>query len=77
MGPWTASIYLLFCEGRVDIWPPKDVALKAAYNAAKPRKPLLDQHVLDERAARWRPYRGLAAHILWTYYAHLRGRVPI
>ena len=77
VGPWSAAIYLLFCEGRVDIWPPKDVALKAAYNAAKPRKPLLDQIALDDRAARWAPYRGVAAHILWTYYAHLRGRAPI
>jgi len=77
IGPWTAAIYLLFCEGRVDIWPQNDVALKAAYNAAKPRKPDLDQKSLDARAIRWGPYRGVAAHILWTYYAHLRGRTPI
>ena len=77
IGPWTAAIYLLFCEGRVDIWPPNDVALKAAYNAAKPRRPDLDQKSLDERSARWSPYRGIAAHILWTYYAHLRNRTPI
>ena len=77
IGPWTAAIYLLFCEGRVDIWPQNDVALKAAYNAAKPRKPDLDQKSLDARSARWAPYRGVAAHILWTYYAHLRGRTPI
>ncbi len=77
VGPWTAAIYLLFCEGRVDIWPPRDVALRAAYNAAKPRKPDLDQNGLDSRSARWAPYRGVAAHILWTYYAHIRGRTPI
>ncbi|MHA7871786.1 MAG: DNA-3-methyladenine glycosylase family protein, partial [Hyphococcus sp.] len=34
VGPWTAAIYLLFCEGRADIWPPGDVALLAAYGAA-------------------------------------------
>lgn len=77
IGPWTAAIYLLFCEGRVDIWPRNDVALRAAYNAAKPRKPDIDQQGLDDRAARWAPYRGVAAHILWTYYAHIRGRTPI
>lgn len=77
IGPWTASIYLLFCEGRADIWPPNDVALKHAYNAAKPRKPDYDQKTLDMRAARWAPYRGVAAHILWTFYADLRGRTPI
>ena len=74
VGPWTASIYLLFCEGRVDIWPPKDVALKHAYNAAA--NGALDQRALDEKAAHWSPHRGVAAHILWTYYAQLRGRTP-
>ncbi|MEQ8749781.1 MAG: hypothetical protein RIC52_08400, partial [Amphiplicatus sp.] len=34
IGPWTAGIYLLFCEGRVDIWPPGDVALQYAYGRA-------------------------------------------
>jgi DNA-3-methyladenine glycosylase II len=75
IGPWTAAIYLLFCEGRIDIWPPNDVALKHAYNAAA--KGALDQRALDELAVAWSPWRGLAAHILWTYYAHLRGRTPI
>ncbi len=75
VGPWTASIYLLFCEGRVDIWPPNDVALKHAYNAAAGAD--FDQKTLDALAADWSPWRGVAAHILWTYYAHLRGRTPI
>lgn len=75
VGPWTASIYLLFCEGRVDIWPPNDVALKHAYNAAAGAG--IDQKALDALAADWSPWRGVAAHILWTYYAHLRGRAPI
>ncbi|PQA88534.1 DNA-3-methyladenine glycosylase family protein [Hyphococcus luteus] len=77
IGPWTAAIYLLFCEGRVDIWPPGDVALLGAYRAARRRGPEPDMKFLDSRAQKWRPYRGLAAHILWTYYAHLRGRAPI
>lgn len=75
VGPWTAAIYLLFCEGRADIWPPSDVALKHAYAAAAQEDP--DQKRLDARAAEWAPWRGVAAHILWTYYAHLRGRTPI
>lgn len=77
IGPWTAAIYLLFCEGRVDIWPPGDVALLGAYRAARLRAPEPDMKVLDGRAIKWRPYRGVAAHILWTYYAHIRGRTPI
>lgn len=76
VGPWSAAIYLMFCEGRADIWPSGDVALMAAYQAAAelPERPASD--AFDERAQTWRPYRGLAAHILWTYYAHLKGRVP-
>jgi len=77
IGPWTAAIYLLFCEGRADIWPPKDVALKASFSAAAGYGDPIMQAALDEMAARWAPYRGVAAHILWTYYAHLRGRTPI
>ena len=75
VGPWTASIYLLFCEGCVDIWPPNDVALKHAYGAASGIT--VEQKALDEKAAGWGPWRGVAAHVLWTYYAHLRGRTPI
>lgn len=75
IGPWSAAIYLLFCEGRSDIWPSKDVALKAAFNAASGSD--LSQLELDEGAVDWAPYRGVAAHILWTYYAHLKGRTPI
>ena len=81
IGPWTAAIYLLFCEGRVDIWPQGDVALLGAYRAARreirARGPVPDMARLDARARKWAPYRGVAAHILWTYYAHIRGRKPI
>ena len=77
IGPWTAAIYLLFCEGRVDIWPPRDVALLGAYRAAQARGPLPDMARLDAKAAKFAPYRGVAAHILWTYYAQLRGRTPV
>ncbi|GAB4524092.1 MAG: DNA-3-methyladenine glycosylase [Amphiplicatus sp.] len=77
IGPWTAAIYLLFCEGRVDVWPPGDVALQYAYGAAAGLEGKIDGAALDARAAGWAPWRGLAAHILWTYYARLRGRRPI
>ena len=77
VGPWSAGIYLLFCEGRIDIWPPGDVALLAAYKAAQHRGPATNMARLDARAQKWAPHRGLAAHILWTYYAHIRGRKPI
>ncbi len=77
VGPWTAAIYLLFCEGRVDIWPPGDVALLGAYKVARRygRKPVMKE--LDGKSSNWSPWRGVAAHTLWTYYAHIRNRTPI
>lgn len=77
IGPWTAAIYLLFCEGRIDIWPRGDVALLGAYKSARLRGPAPVMREFDEKAQEWAPWRGLAAHILWTYYAHIRGRTPI
>ncbi|MEL7027805.1 MAG: DNA-3-methyladenine glycosylase 2 family protein, partial [Pseudomonadota bacterium] len=77
LGPWSAAIYLLFCEGRVDIWPPGDVALMTAYQAAADLEKRPPAKEFDPLAEAWRPYRGVAAHILWTYYAHLKRRKPI
>ena len=77
IGPWTAAIYLLFCEGRIDIWPRGDVALLGAYNSARLRGSVPMMKQFDEKAQKWAPWRGIAAHILWTYYAHIRGRTPI
>lgn len=77
IGPWTAAIYLLFCEGRIDVWPRGDVALLGAYNSARLRGPVPMMKQFDEKAQKWAPWRGIAAHILWTYYAHIRGRTPI
>ena len=77
VGPWTAAIYLLFCEGRLDIWPRGDVALRVAWMAASgtAQKPVMAE--FDQHCEGWAPWRGMAAHILWTYYAHIRGRKPI
>lgn len=74
IGRWTAEIYLLSALGRLDVLPAGDLALQAAA-----------QHLygLDERPAagalremgeNWRPYRSVAAHILWQYYRALKGR---
>ena len=76
IGPWTAAIYLLFCEGRQDVWPRGDVALLAAHAAASGFTAKPAQRDFDDAAAAYAPYRGVAAHVLWTYYAHLKGRRP-
>lgn len=77
IGPWSAGIYLLFCEGRIDVWPPGDVALAHSYGVAAGLPASPTAGVLTEIAQNWQPWRGLGAHILWTHYAHMRGRTPI
>ncbi len=77
IGPWSAAIYLLFCEGRMDIWPQKDVALLAAWAAAAGLETRPKMEDFDEMGQGFAPHRGVAAHILWTYYAKIRGRAAI
>lgn len=77
IGPWTAAIYLLFCEGRQDVWPRGDLALLVAYQNAAGLPERGSQAAFDRMASvRFRPRCGTAAHVLWTYYAHLKGRQP-
>jgi len=79
IGPWTADIYLLFCLGHADAWPAGDLALQEAMRLAfrlKARPAAKEAHGLAER---WRPWRGAAAYLLWSYYAAAKGRsgVPV
>jgi DNA-3-methyladenine glycosylase II len=72
IGPWTADIYIMFCLGRADAFAAGDLALQVAAGhaaglGARPRA--LD---LAEMAERWRPWRGVAARLLWAYYPHMR-----
>ena len=68
IGPWTADIYMLMALLRPDIWPTGDLALAKAVQkinklSGKPR-----QGELIVIAERWRPWRAVAARILWHYY---------
>jgi DNA-3-methyladenine glycosylase II len=74
IGPWTADVYLLFCLGHADAWPAGDLALQEAarlFLALKARPSRQDMGPLAER---WRPWRGAAACMLWTYYRAAKGR---
>jgi DNA-3-methyladenine glycosylase II len=72
IGPWTADIYLMFCIGHRDTFAPGDLALQvAAQRLMKlPSRPTARE--LDELAMRWTPWRGVAARVLWAYYATIR-----
>ncbi len=68
IGSWTADIYLLMALRRPDVWPDGDVALAAAAHRVKRlrQRPNFDR--LRKIAARWRPWRSVAARILWHHY---------
>ncbi len=72
IGPWTADIYLMFCLGRADAFAPGDLALQEAVRLAglSENRPGPDE--LLSIAERWRPWRGVAARLLWVYYAKAR-----
>lgn len=69
IGPWTADIYLMFCLGRADAWAPGDLALQIAAQQAFGLRERPDKEELSELAERWRPWRAVAARLLWSYYA--------
>jgi len=68
VGPWTADVYLLMALCRPDIWPTGDIALLTALSRLKSlhRRPSTD--VAAAMAERWRPWRSVAARILWHGY---------
>jgi DNA-3-methyladenine glycosylase II len=77
IGPWTADIYLLFCLGHADAWPAGDLALQEAARIAfaLPARPTAKQ--MQALAEPWRPWRGVAATLLWTYYRTIKRRDPV
>lgn len=68
IGPWTADIYLLFCLGHADAWPAGDLALQESARLAfgLPERPNAKETMA--LAQPWRPWRGVAARLLWAYY---------
>jgi len=80
IGPWTADVYILFCLGRADGWAPGDLALQVAAQHALELGERPGKDEMLELAERWRPWRGVAARLLWAYYAALkqqRTAVPV
>ena len=74
IGPWTADVYLLFCLGHGDAWPAGDIAIQEAVKVglALPTRPTAKQ--MAPLAEPWRPLRGAAAHLWWSYYRVLKKR---
>jgi DNA-3-methyladenine glycosylase II len=74
IGPWTADIYLLFCLGHADAFPAGDLALQEAARLAYELDTRPTDKDLVALAERWRPWRGVAAKVLWAYYRIAKAR---
>jgi DNA-3-methyladenine glycosylase II len=76
VGPWTANIYLLMALRRPDIWPDGDLALANSVRQLRKLKQRPSVSELARIADRWRPYRSVAARMLWQYYLAQRDSLP-
>lgn len=74
IGPWTADTYLLFSLRRPDAWPSGDLALAKATQDLRGLASIPSYPELDRIAEGWRPWRAVAARILWHHYLSVRGR---
>ena len=74
IGPWTADIYLLFCLGHADAWPAGDLALQEAARLLLGLRARPSSRDMGALAESWRPWRGAAACMLWTYYRAAKQR---
>ena len=68
VGPWTADVFLMFCIGRADVFAPGDLALQVAAQMAMELDERPSAKDLAAIAERWKPWRGVAARLLWAYY---------
>ncbi|MGI9303338.1 MAG: DNA-3-methyladenine glycosylase family protein [Gammaproteobacteria bacterium] len=68
IGQWTGEIYLLFALMRPDVWPAGDVAIVIAVQRLLDRPERPGPKEAREIGERWRPWRSVAARILWRYY---------
>ena len=68
VGPWTAACYLLFALLRPDVWPPGDRALEVSIGRVFGLADAPPSDEANERARAWRPYRAVAARLLWHEY---------
>ena len=74
IGPWTADVYLLFCLGHGDAWPAGDIAIQEAVKVGLGLQTRPTAKQMAPLAEPWRPLRGAAAHLWWSYYRVLKKR---
>lgn len=77
IGRWTAEIYALFALGRADVFAAGDLALQEAARLLFELEARPSERVLATMAEDWRPWRGVAARLLWAYYRVAKAREGI
>lgn len=69
IGRWSAEIYLLFAEGRTDIWPAGDLAVQIEIGRILGHQERPSEKLCRDLAESWRPHRGAAAIFAWHHYS--------
>ncbi len=78
VGRWTAETFLMFCEGRSDVFPGGDIALQEAMRWVDGGLLRPTEKQAYARAEIWRPHRSVAAHLLWGWYGGVkRGEIAL
>jgi DNA-3-methyladenine glycosylase II len=77
IGRWSAEIYLLFAEGRADIWPAGDLAVQVEVGRILGLAERPDEKTVRALAERWRPHRSAAAIMAWHHYNGAKNAIPV
>ena len=77
IGVWTAEIYAKFSLGRADAFAAGDLALQEGARMLYGLAERPTEKELRAIAEAWRPWRSVAARILWAYYAYMKSREGI
>lgn len=73
IGDWTVDVYLMHALQRTDLFPLGDIALVSSLKEVKQLPPHVSKEKMLKVAEPWRPYRTIAAMILWHAYIKKRG----
>ncbi len=77
IGRWSAEIYLLFAEGRADIWPAGDLAVQIEVGRILGHDARPSEKLTRDLAEAWRPHRGAAAIFAWHHYGGAADAAPV
>ena len=72
IGDWTVDVYLMMVLNRCDFFAPGDIALMKSIKEVKNLSPLTTKEEILQVADKWKPYRTIAAYMLWHAYIKKR-----